>query len=152
MSKGKKVGRIISIAATVLNAVLWLGASVYFARPFITDRENLEGPGVFVYLVFLVCCVMGFVNAALLLLGVILYHKSHRRSAVICALLLYLCPVVTAFVFFGLIKAVWSVSIAAILWVLGVNACIVLLIVGFVKSKKLPQSAPPTAPSERAPG
>lgn len=144
MSKGKKVGRIISIAATAVNAALWLGASVYFARPFITDNENLEGPGVFVYLVFLACCVMGFVNAVLLLPGIVLYHKSHRRSALICALLLYLCPVVTAFVFFGLIKAVWSVSIAAILWVLGVNACIVLLIVGFVKSKKLPQSAPPT--------
>ena len=144
MSKSKKVGRIISITLAAVNAALWLGASVYFARPFMMNVESAEGPAMFVYLIFLICCIMGFVNAALLLPGVILYHKSHRRSAVICALLLYLCPVVTAFVFFGLIKAVWSVSIAAILWVLGVNACIVLLIVGFVKSRKLPLSVPRT--------
>ena len=135
MSKNKKTGRIISIAATALNAVLWLGASVYFARPFITDNENLEGPGVFVYLVFLVCCVMGFVNAVLILPGVILYHKSHRKSALICALLLYICPAVIASVFFGLIRAVWLVSVVSILWILGVNACIVLLIIGFIKSR-----------------
>lgn len=135
MPKGKKAGRIISIAATALNAALWLGASVYFARPFITDNENLEGPGVFVYLVFLVCCVMGFVNAVLLLPGVVLYHKSHGRSALICALLLYICPAVIASVFFGLIRAGWLVSVVSILWILGVNACIVLLIIGFIRSR-----------------
>ena len=102
MPKGKKAGRIISIAATALNAALWLGASVYFARPFMMNVESAEGPAMFVYLIFLICCIMGFVNAALLLLGVILYHKSHGRSALICALLLYICPAVIASVFFGL--------------------------------------------------
>ena len=135
MSKGKKVGRIISITLAAVNAALWLGASVYFARPFITDNENLEGPGVFVYLVFLVCCVMGFVNAVLLLPGIVLYHKSHGRSALICTLLLYICPAVIASVFFGLIRAVWLVSVVSILWILGVNACIVLLIIGFIRSR-----------------
>ena len=135
MSKGKTL-RIISVAAASFNAVLWLAASVYFARPFITDNEYLEGPGVFVYLVFLVCCIMGLVNAALLLPGIILYHNSHRKSAVICALLLYLCPFITASVFSGLIRVVWLVPIASILWIVSVNACIVLLIIGFVKSSK----------------
>lgn len=135
MSKGKKAGRIISIAATALNAALWLGASLYFARPFITDTEHTEGPGGFVFLIFLVFSVMGFVNAVLILPGVILYHKSHGRSALICALLLYICPAVIASVFFGLIRAVWLVSVVSILWVLGVNACIVLLIIGFIRSR-----------------
>ena len=135
MSKGKKAGRIISIAATALNAALWLGASLYFARPFITDAEHTEGPGGFVFLIFLVFSVMGFVNAVLILPGVILYHKSHRKSALICALLLYIFPAVTASVLFGLIRAVWLVTIASILWIIGVNACIVLLIIGFIKSR-----------------
>ena len=78
---------------------------------------------------------MGFVNAVLILPGVILYHKSHRKSALICALLLYIFPAVTASVLFGLIRAVWLVPIASILWIIGVNACIVLLIIGFIKSR-----------------
>ena len=135
MSKNKKTGRIISIAATVLNAVLWLGASVYFAYPFITDAEHTEGPRGFVYLIFLVFSVMGFINAVLLLPGIVLYHKSHGRSALICALLLYICPAVIASVFFGLIRAVWLVSVVSILWILGINACIVLLIIGFIRSR-----------------
>ena len=135
MPKAKKAGRIISIAAAIFNIALWLGASVYFARPFITDNENLEGPGVFVYLVFLAFSVMGFVNAALLLPGVILYHKSHRKYALICALLLYICPAVMVSVFFGLIRVVWLVSIVSILWIIGVNTCIALLIIGFIKSR-----------------
>ena len=159
MSKGKKVGRIISITLAAVNAALWVAAVVFFVWPLFAETEKMTAADWFIDNLFLVFSVIGMINAVALLLSVILYHKGDRardikKGALYCSLLLYILAFAMMIILLNMrSSAVWTlVVIFFIAWGLCLNACIALLIIGLIKNRKLPQSAPPTAPSERAPG
>ena len=144
MSKSQKAKYIIITISTVLNTAFWLWSSVYELSGFIVKNEQAIGFEWFSNNIYLVISVMGFVNAVLLLFGIIMYQKADVNEAVfICPLLLYLCPIGIAITALGLYILYPLIFIFPFVWISCVIACIVLLIIEFAKSRKIKQKPSP---------
>ena len=134
--------RIISIILASVNAAFWLAAAVFFAWPIVTEAEKMTVADWFIKNLLLVFSIAGLISSVLLLLSVILYNKGGKakgikKAALICSAVLYILTIALIFIILNMkSSAVWTLLlIFFIAWGLCLNACIALLIIGFIKSK-----------------
>ncbi len=149
MSKAKC---IISITLASLNTAFWLAAAVFFALPIVTEAEKMTVADWFIKNLLLVFSFAGFISSVLLLLSVILYHKGGKakgikKAALTCSAALYILTLAAIFIVLN-IKA-WDDPTVTVLtvtlfvaWLLTERASIVLLIIGFIKSRKRREPSP----------
>ena len=135
--------RIISIILASVNAAFWLAAAVFFVWPLGAEAEKMTVADWFINNLLLVFSVAGLISSVLLLLSVILYHKGGKakgikKAALTCSAVLYILTIALIFIILNMkSSAVWTLLlIFFIAWGLCLNACIALLIIGFIKSKK----------------
>ena len=148
MSKAK---RIIITVSSALNTVFWLWASVYEFISLTVKNEQIKSFEGLIGNTYLVVSVMGFVNAILLLIGIILYQKTNANEMVfICPLLLYLCPIGIMILTYGLYVLYPLVFAFPFIWAAGVITGAVLIIIGFMNNKKVSASGGGGTPTRAA--
>ena len=132
--------RIISITSAAVNAALWVAAVVFFVWPLFAEAEKMTAADRFIDNLFLIFSVIGLINAVVLLLSVILYHKG----ALYCSLLLYILAFAMMIILLTLNSSsvLTLVVIVFIAWGLCLHGCIALLITGFIKNRKRREPSP----------
>ena len=141
--------RIISITSAAVNAALWVAAVVFFVWPLFAEAEKMTAADRFIDNLFLIFSVIGLINAVVLLLSVILYHKGDRardikKGALYCSLLLYILAFAMMIILLTLNSSsvLTLVVIVFIAWGLCLHGCIALLITGFIKNRKRREPSP----------
>ena len=146
--------RIISIILASLNAAFWLAAAVFFVWPLGAEAEKMTVADWFINNLLLVFSVAGLISSVLLLLSVILYNKGGKakgikKAALICSAVLYILTIALIFFILNMNSTYGKAADVLLItlfsaWLLTANASVVLLIIGFIKSRKRKQKPSPT--------
>ena len=146
-----KTKHIIIAASAALNTAFWLWASVYEFISLTVKNEQIKSFEGLIGNTYIIVSVMGFVNAILLLIGIILYQKTNANEMVfIFPLLLYLYPIGIMILTYGLYVLYPLVYAFPFIWAAGVITSAVLIIIGFMSNKKVSASGGGGAPTRAA--